>query len=568
MQLSRMSAIQVDAPILDSKITLDHSMIYTLQDMIVRIRPQKMMLLKTTHVPWYLERFNQGRLICHSSLLNLDCIINILEFLDNDPATLFACALVNREWCKIATSILWRDSWRYKKSFQLPGNEKIQMISIFLESLPQYHLNTIERKIGILIMPRKTLFNYAKFVRHIRIRSLEWHLTKWVQHNAGYYINEDSPDLRKKVTIISQILLEHILRSTPTIYGLNVNSENYTSGSLTSAIRNVPSAKISLANVKIFTFGKIWTTMPRLFEILSTICYKINTLEICPSQDIKYTARLINNQINIKSLTLVDTPSIRLNRHETKNEYTWDNEIFSALLYKAKTVTQLTLKNIHLSSLKELNYFENLEELYITNYVGDISQKNFQDLSEISLKKLKNFFIISLFSETYLKNLCKFIKNSKELTHLKIQGCKLHDPDYSMTWINSLAKNNRNLVSYEGPIGSNDVVALWIFLDSCKSLQKLHFQCNNYNSFTSNKDLKSFDNILRELTRKQPVALRKLIVGKGWTVSCKGVENFIKCRKNLFVPIRFEWDPHTVIIGNINELTKRYCGVINKVHKN
>lgn len=56
MQLSRMSAIQVDAPILDSKITLDHSMIYTLQDMIVRIRPQKMMLLKTTHVPWYLER--------------------------------------------------------------------------------------------------------------------------------------------------------------------------------------------------------------------------------------------------------------------------------------------------------------------------------------------------------------------------------------------------------------------------------------------------------------------------------------------------------------------------------
>ncbi|GBB84227.1 hypothetical protein RclHR1_10850006 [Rhizophagus clarus] len=555
-----MRATHVDAPILDSKITLDHSMIYTLQDMIVRIRPQKMMFLKTTHVPWYLERFNQGRLICHSSLLNLDCIINILEFLDNDPATLFACALVNREWCKIAMCILWRDSWRYKKSFQLPGNKKIQMISIFLESLPQYNLNTIERKIGISIVSRKTLLNYAKFVRYIRIRSLEWHLTKWVQHNAGYYISEESSDLRKKVTIISQVLLEHILRSTPTIYGLNVNSENYTSGSLTSAIRNVPNAKISLANVKIFTFGKIWTTMPNLFETLSTICYKINTLEICPSQDIKYTARLISNQMNIISLTLVDTP---LNRHETKNEaYTWDNEIFIALLYKAKTITRITLKNIHLS-LKELNYFENLEELYITNYVGDITQKYFQDLSEISLRKLKKFFIISLFSEICLKSLCKFIKNSNELTHLKIQGRKLHDPDYSITWINSLAKNNRNLVSYEGPIGSNDIVALWIFLDSCKSLQKLHFQCNKYNSFTSNKNLKSFDNILREITRKKPAVLRKLTVGKGWTISCKGVENFIKCRKNLSVPIRFEWDSHTVIIGNINELTTKYCGVIN-----
>jgi hypothetical protein len=51
--MSRMKATRV---VLDSKITLDNSMIYTLQDMIVRIRPQKMMLLKTTHVPWYLER--------------------------------------------------------------------------------------------------------------------------------------------------------------------------------------------------------------------------------------------------------------------------------------------------------------------------------------------------------------------------------------------------------------------------------------------------------------------------------------------------------------------------------
>ncbi|RIA85122.1 hypothetical protein C1645_782629 [Glomus cerebriforme] len=562
-----MSATQFATPILDPKITFDHVMIYALQDMVVRIRPQKMETLKTTHVPWYLERFNQGKLICNPTpLLNLDCIINLLEFLDNDPATLFACALVNRGWCKIALSILWRDPWKYKKSSQLSRNKKIQMISIFLESLPQHYLNKlIEKKMGIPIVPRKTLFDYAKFIRYIRIRSLEWHLTKWVQHNTGYYVSEESSDLRRRVTIISQVLLEHILRSTPTIYGLNINSENYTSGSLTSAIKNVPEARISLASIKTFTFGKIWTTMPKIFETLSTICYKINTLEICPSQDIEYTARLISNQTNIISLTLVDTP-IRPNRRKTKNEvYTWDNKIFRELLCKAKTITQLTLKNIRLS-LKELNYFENLEELNITNYMGDISQKDFQTLSEISLKNLKKFVIISLFSEIYLKDLCKFIKNSKELMHLKVQGYKLYDPDYSMTWINSLAKNNRNLISYEGPIGANDVVALWMLLDSCKSLQKLHLQSTKYNSLISNKDLRSFDNILRELTRKRPVALRKLIVGKGWTLSCKGVDNFIKCRKNLSLPIRFEWDLHTEIIGDINELTKRYCGAA-KVHE-
>ncbi|CAI2183379.1 11468_t:CDS:2 [Funneliformis geosporum] len=505
--VTRISTTQATAPILGSKLSLDHIMIYALQDMVVRIRPQKMETLKTTHVPWYLE------------------------------------------------------------SSQLLRNKKIQMISIFLESLPQHYLNTLnENKIEIPIVPRKTLFDYAKFVRYIRIRSLEWHLTKWIQHNVGRSISERNPDLKRKVSIIVQVLLEHIFRSTPTIYELIVNSDNYTSESLTSAIRNVPEVNISLASVKTFTFGKILTSMPNIFETLSTICQRINKLEICPSQDVKHTARLISNQTNLKSLTLVDN-SKRSNHRKTKNiTFAWDNEIFKEVLYKADTITQLTLKNVCLS-LKELNYFENLEELYLTNYMGNISQENFQDLTEISLKKLLKFSFISLISEIYLKNLCKFIKNSKELTHLKIQGYNWHDPDYSITWINSLAKNNRNLISYEGPIGAGDVVALWILLDSCTNLQKLHLQCTRYNFYAlaPNLDLKSFDNILRELTRKQPLALRKLIVGRGWSLSSKGVEKFINSRKKLSLPIRFEWNPHTEIIGDLTELIKRYRSS-TKVH--
>ncbi|CAG8648901.1 3720_t:CDS:2 [Funneliformis mosseae] len=559
--VTRISTSQVITPIMGSKLTLDHVMIYALQDMVVRIRPQKMETLKTIHVPWYLERFNQGKLICHPTpLLNLDCIINILEFLDDDPNTLFACTLVNRGWCKIAISILWSDPWKFKRSSQLPRNKKIQMISILLESLPQHYLNTLnEKKMGIPIVSRKTLFDYAKFVRYIRIRSLEWHLTKWVQYKVGRIISERNPDLRRRVSIIVQVLLEHIFKSTPTIYGLIVNNDNYTSESLTSAIRNVPEANISLASVKTFTFGKIFMTMPKLFETLSPVCHRINKLEICPSQDVKHTARLISNQTNLISLTLVDNYKRSIHR-QTKNEtFAWDNEIFRELLYKAEILTQLTLKNVCLS-LKELNYFVNLEELNLLNYMGNISQENFQDLTEISLKKLIKFSFISLISKIYLKNLCKFIKNSKELTHLKIQGYNWHDPDYSITWINSLAKNNRNLISYEGPIGSGDVVALWILLDSCTNLQKLHLQCSRYNFYAPvpNSDLKSFDNILRELTRKQPLALRKLIVGRGWSLSSKGVERFISSRKKLSLPIRFEWNPNTEIIGDLSELIKRY----------
>ena len=52
-----MGATQVEAVVPSPKITLNHVMIYVLQDMVVRMRPQKMETLKTTHVPWYLERY-------------------------------------------------------------------------------------------------------------------------------------------------------------------------------------------------------------------------------------------------------------------------------------------------------------------------------------------------------------------------------------------------------------------------------------------------------------------------------------------------------------------------------
>ena len=55
------------------------------------------------------------------------------------------------------------------------------------------------------------------------------------------------------------------------------------------------------------------------------------------------------------------------------------------------------------------------------------------------------------------------------------------------------------------------------------------------------------------------MALRKLIVVKGWTLSSKGVDNFIKSRKILFVPIRFEWDPHTEIVGNTGIMAYLNC---------
>ena len=40
--------------------------------------------------------------------LPVDCLIEILEYLENDTSSLHSCILVNRLWCFFATRILWR----------------------------------------------------------------------------------------------------------------------------------------------------------------------------------------------------------------------------------------------------------------------------------------------------------------------------------------------------------------------------------------------------------------------------------------------------------------------------
>ena len=47
------------------------------------------------------------------SKLIVDCLYYILEYLEDDRATLFSCLLVNRLWCEVAIRILWRNGLTY-----------------------------------------------------------------------------------------------------------------------------------------------------------------------------------------------------------------------------------------------------------------------------------------------------------------------------------------------------------------------------------------------------------------------------------------------------------------------
>ena len=58
--------------------------------------------------------------------LPIDCLNEIIEYLEKDEISLGSCLLVDRLWCKVAVRILWRNVWNipcniHSKSYRPHG---------------------------------------------------------------------------------------------------------------------------------------------------------------------------------------------------------------------------------------------------------------------------------------------------------------------------------------------------------------------------------------------------------------------------------------------------------------
>src|ERR1044072_5975796 len=101
-----------------------------------------------------------------SCQLPTDCLVKVLEILEDDKITLFSCLLVSRLWCEISVRILWRNIW----SFQyLVSYDQLRVASAILSTLVAclpIESKKLLHKSGIFISTptsKPPLFNYASF---------------------------------------------------------------------------------------------------------------------------------------------------------------------------------------------------------------------------------------------------------------------------------------------------------------------------------------------------------------------------------------------------------------------
>ncbi|CAG8773920.1 20019_t:CDS:1 [Dentiscutata erythropus] len=107
--------------------------------------------------------------------LSLDCLINIIEYLKNDRATLYSCVMVNRIWCKTSIPLLWSRPFEH----QMIGKE-VRILHTYISCL-NFHdkAQLIDHGIQLPDMPNP-IFDYPKYLRGFDNENFDRAIEDWM----------------------------------------------------------------------------------------------------------------------------------------------------------------------------------------------------------------------------------------------------------------------------------------------------------------------------------------------------------------------------------------------------
>jgi hypothetical protein len=327
--------------------------------------------------------------------LPVECLNEILEYLEGDKLTLYSCLLVNRLWCKIAIRILWRNILDFKSYYQQCSlRVASSIISTLIACLPNESKEFLYRNEMIIPTPtlNPPLFNYAKFCKVLSINEMITMIDNVLKDSNSLIANEIIKMFTNEISSLKKFTYcyssyYHFNIYLPYIPGASDLSE-------LTCTSNLPS---------------------ELFYQLSQISHNLQSISISFDDDVSNGLKeLISSQNNLKNLTL------------SAYDGSWES-IIPAITKHSQTITKLQLygdnNNLPFSFVSS---FLNLQE-FIFSFFGGVDFKDFKILQYINFSKLEVLKFpyqcpkpkyVMKFLENNGKNLRKFYsdENDKDLS--------------------------------------------------------------------------------------------------------------------------------------------------------
>ncbi|GBC08971.1 hypothetical protein RclHR1_08510007 [Rhizophagus clarus] len=341
----------------------------------------------------------------------IDCLNEIIEYLEEDRHTLYSCLLVNRLWCEISVRILWRNivykdiqSFEHDKLFELVDSSILNTLFTCLPNESKGLLYQIEIFISTPISKRP-LFNYATFCKALSIFKIK----RMVDNVFKFEPSINSLNIKDRNCLVTNELIKMFANQ---IFSLKKLS--YYHYPINFSFPYFPGMR-DLSELH------CCSCLPsKFFHQLSQLCQNLQSISIsfCDGDISNELKELISLQNNLQTLTL------KLVAEKSSRD------IIPILEKRSNTITKLHLySNNDNLSYSFVSSFTNLQE-FIFSLMGGINIENFNILRYVNFSKLQTLKIpyqcpnpedIMKFLENNGKNLKKFYieENYKEL-HLSI----------------------------------------------------------------------------------------------------------------------------------------------------
>ncbi|PKK78410.1 hypothetical protein RhiirC2_770221 [Rhizophagus irregularis] len=458
-----------------------------------------------------------------------DVLLLIFIELQNDPASLYSCILVNKTWCRIAVPILWKYfSYAYKNPYNHKRESREKLYNVIAHFLPNSSKNKLAKndiKLPLNLISNMLLFNYMEFFTRLTSALIEDMARLLIKENSNYKIN-----------LLENEIYNLIYNRCKNIRHFNWNTQ--------TQLYLCPNAEEFFYNIRSLEFNFLFITPVMLLK-LAVVCQNITDLKIhdCDEDSLDLVL-FIKMQNNLRSLSL--------NFNNKEEQYI---QLSNVIGQKAVTLKKITLGPV--ITLIRPTFFPSLtylRYLFLNNNDCDLYESvNWQEWEHYInmttfpyLQYLKTLYLLSGIE-------CLIIERSGE----KILEIDVYHPlktqDYpteNKKLIKMISLRCPKIIKLTLDVDPDNLEEISNLLSNCSLLEKIYFTTKNY-------IYPNGDKLLKIKSNKSPATLREFSFVDKWNFSLKGLESFLEDwkNKNQF-PIKFT--------HYYKEFPKSFCWVFVK----
>lgn len=457
-----------------------------------------------------------------------DCLYEIFEhlkdeYLEGDVTSLHSCLLVNRLWCEVAVSILWRNIWSFKY-------DSSKLVGILIACLPNKSKDLLHKNEIFIPTPtsKPPLFNYISFIKILPLFFIDRIVTNTLKAQPI----KASQDLYHSKCLIFQELLKAMMSQISSLktfdcsdYDDFVNLEKVLN--IYVPLTYLPNAEDCLTDLSVLSCNS--DLGREFFRHLSQICHNIRSLGITFKSEVSSDGlkELISLQSHLNCLRL-DFLGSSLDHRD------W-MDIIPALTKHSNTLTNLCIIIDADWPLSFIGSLMNLRGFFFQ--LGSIESSC--ELQHVTLSNLQ-----------VLKMPLRCPKQEILMKFLEINGKNLYkldigDMDESLCLL--IISFCPNLKEFFISIEENELDVFRTIFNSCRHLESMELLCDGDMKGTLDDIIKYSSEGFYEL---------KLNETDFRTLSPEDLESFLtswnqKSRKSLsFIVIKLHISPFTLCEEN------------------